>query len=287
MNAPAGVLELSLRLCLFVFMAGSLLEMGLGLSAQEALKGLRDRRFLAHGVLFGLLLGPLLAWTLTRILPLEEPYAVGLLMLGMAPCAPFLPALVKRAGGDMAYAPAMLLLTAIGTVLMMTLAAPLLLTGLTLEAWTIARPLFVMVLLPLLVGMLVFGAAPGFAAAIRPSVRRGAAVAAIALLVLCLLLYGRGFADSLGSFAMGSQLLFLSLLTAVSHGCARGLGQAQRSVLSLGLAMRNVGAAIAPLLVAPAVDPRAIVMVALGVPVQLAWSLLAAAWFARDVPARR
>ncbi|UPY39307.1 hypothetical protein LHU95_06330 [Sediminicoccus sp. KRV36] len=74
-----------------------MLEMGLGLSATEALKGLRNRHFLAYGAVFGLVLGPLLAWLLTRIVPLEEPYAVGLLMLGMAPCAPFLPALVTRA----------------------------------------------------------------------------------------------------------------------------------------------------------------------------------------------
>lgn len=286
MTEPDGLLNLLLRLCLVVFMAGSLLDMGLGLSAREALKGLRDLRFLTYDVVFGLLLGPLLAWLLTRIVPLEEPYAIGLLMLGMAPCAPFLPALVNRARGDMAYAPAMLLLTAIGTVPMMLLAAPLLLTGLTLDAWKIARPLVVMLLLPLLVGMLVFGAAPSFAGLIRPAIQRGAAVAAVALLALCLLLYGRGFIGSFGSFAIATQFLFLALLTAAGHFLARGLGPAQRSVLSLGLATRNVGAAVAPLLAAANVDPRAIVMVVLGVPVQIAWSFMAAAWFAREMRPR-
>ncbi|MBX9748358.1 MAG: hypothetical protein K5Q68_01970 [Roseococcus sp.] len=276
-----------MRLSLFVFMAGSLLEMGLGLSVKEALKGLRNRRFLAYGVVYGLLLGPVLAWLLTRIIPLDEPYAVGLLMLGMAPCAPFLPALVKQAHGDMAYVPAMLLLTALGTVAMMTLAAPLLLTGLTLKAWTIARPLVFMVLLPLLLGMLIFGATPRLAVAIRPAIRRCAAIAAVVLLVLCLVLYGRGFASSFGSFAIGTQFLFLGLLTAASYDLSPGLGQAQRSVMALGLATRNVGAAIAPLLAAPDVDPRTIVMVALGVPVQIAWSLMAAAWFARAARPRR
>ena len=87
---------------------------------------------------------------------------------------------------------------------------------------------------------------------------------------------------TIGSFAIGAQFLFLGLLTATSYRFSRGLGQAQRSVLALGLATRNAGAAIAPLLAAPDIDQRAIVMVALGVAQQIACGLAAAAWFARD-----
>ncbi len=50
----------------------------------------------------------------------------------------------------------------------------------------------------------------------------------------------------------------------------------------LGLGTRNVGAAVAPLLAAAELDPRATVMVVLGVPLQILVSLVAAAWFARD-----
>jgi BASS family bile acid:Na+ symporter len=276
------ILTSALRVLLFIFMAGSLLEMGLGLSGRDALKGLRDPRFLTYGVAFSFVLGPLLAWVLTRIIPLDQPYAVGLLLLAMAPCAPFLPALVNRARGDIRYAPAMLLLSAIGTVVLMTAAAPLLVPDLALDAWTIARPLVIMVLLPLLVGMALFGFMPALAAAIRPGVKRGSTIAAVALLVLCVVMYGPDFISTIGSFAIGAQFLFLGLLTAISYRFSRGLGQAQRSVLALGLATRNVGAAIAPLLAAPDIDQRAIVMVALGVPLQIACGLVAAAWFARD-----
>ena len=44
---------------------------------------------------------------------------------------------------------------------------------------------------------------------------------------------------------------------------------------------RNIGAALAPLFAIPDVDQRAIVMVALGVPMQTIFSLLAASWFSR------
>ncbi len=276
-----GTLTLALKVLVLVFMAGSLLEMGLGLSLTEALKGLRDFRFLAYAVLFAFLLGPLLAWQLTRIIPLDAPYASGLLLLSLAPCAPFLPMMVGRARGDMGYVPAMLLLCAVGTVVLMPLAVPLLVAGMEAGAWTIARPLLLMVLVPLLAGLLLHHAAAPFAAACRPLVKRIAGMAALGLLALCTVMYGRGFVSSFGSFAIGTMVLYLGLLTAAGYGLSCGLAQSQRSVLALGLGTRNVGAAVAPLLAASDIDPRATVMVVLGVPLQLLVSLAAAAWFAR------
>jgi BASS family bile acid:Na+ symporter len=276
------VLPVALKLLVLVFMAGSLLEMGLGLSVTEAMKGLRNLRFLLYGIVLTFVLGPLLAWLLTRIIPLEPPYAIGLLLLGMTPCAPFLPVMVNRAQGDIGYAPAMLLLAAVGTVLLMPVAVPLVVTGLVVDAATIARPLLVMVLLPLLVGLAVHRAAPALAASIRPTVKRVSGIAAVGLLALCAVMFGRGLVSTFGSFAIGTQVLYLGLLAMAGYLFPRGLPQGQRSVLGLGLATRNVGAAIAPLLAATEIDPRAIVMVVLSVPLQVLCSLVAAAWFARD-----
>ncbi|WP_237216981.1 bile acid:sodium symporter family protein [Falsiroseomonas oryziterrae] len=282
MDVSDGALALALKVLLVIFMAGSLLEMGLGLSVTQALKGLRSPRFLGYGVFFAFVMGPLLAWALTALIPLDRSYAIGLLLLGMAPAAPFLPTMVDRARGDIGYTPAMLLLSAAGTLLLMPAAVPLLLPGVAVDAWTIARPLLLMVLLPLLIGLAVFRAAPAFAATIRPGIKRLTGIAAVALLAVCLVMYGRGFLSTVGSFAIATQVLFLGLLTAASYRLSRGLPQAQRSVLGLGICTRNVGAAVAPLLAAPGMDPRAIVMVVLGVPVQILCSLAAAAWFARD-----
>lgn len=276
-----GILLPALKLLVLVFMAGSLLEMGLGLSVTDALTGLRNRIFLAYGVVFAFVIGPLLAWMLTRIIPLEPPYAIGLMLLGLTPCAPFLPVMVNRAQGDIGYAPAMLLLASVGTVVLMPVAVPLLVPGLAVDAWTIARPLLVMVFLPLLLGLALFHFAPSVADRTRPTVRRVAGIAAVALLALCAVIFGRGFVSTFGSFAIGTQVLFLGLLTAAGYGLPRGLTQAQRSVLGLGLGTRNLGAAIAPLLTVHGIDERAIVMVVLGVPLQILCSLLAAAWFAR------
>jgi BASS family bile acid:Na+ symporter len=274
-------LDLLLQLSLVLFMAGSLLDMGMGLSLSAALFGLRNPRFLAGGLVFGFVLGPALAWLLTRIIPLQPSHATGLILLGLTPCAPFLPLMVARAQGDARCTAAMLVIAAIGSVAMMPVAVPLLAPGFAADAWAIARPLLLLVLLPLLAGMAMFRASPAVAAAMQPFVRMCVTFSIVALLLLSTFIYWRGALAAVGSFAIAAQFLFLGTMTASAYGLGLGLPQAQRSVLGLGVCTRNVGAALAPLLSAATVDERAVVMVVLAVPIQIIVALVAARWFAR------
>ena len=80
-----------LKITVVIFMAGNLLELGLRLNLTEALRGLRDVRFVTLSVLWAFVLCPGLAYGLTLVIPLTPPYAMGLILLGLAPCAPLLP----------------------------------------------------------------------------------------------------------------------------------------------------------------------------------------------------
>jgi BASS family bile acid:Na+ symporter len=148
----AEVLPDLLKLTLVVFMVGNLLDMGLRLKLDEALAGLRNVRFVAFSLLWGFVLCPALAVLLAKSLPLAHPYAIGLVLLGMTPCAPFLPPMVERARGDMGYAAAFMLLASVVTVGYMPFAVPLLVKGLSADTWTIAKPLILFLLVPLAVG---------------------------------------------------------------------------------------------------------------------------------------
>jgi BASS family bile acid:Na+ symporter len=57
----------------------------------------------AISLLVDWLLDPAFPWLLTRLLPIHPAYADGLLLIGLAPAAPFLPMMVRRAGGDLGY----------------------------------------------------------------------------------------------------------------------------------------------------------------------------------------
>jgi hypothetical protein len=66
--------------------------------------------------------------------------------------------------------------------------------------------------------------------------------------------------------------------TVGSYRLCAGLTPEQRSVVGLGACTRNLGAALTPLLAVNA-DSRTTVMIALGVPITLLVTALAARWF--------
>lgn len=283
----SNLLALALKVSLLIFMAGNLLDMGLRLKLQEALHGLRNARFVMFSILWGFILCPALGYLLTKVIPLEDPYAIGLILLAMAPCAPFLPMMADKARADLAYAAAFMLLASVVTVAYMPLMVPIMVKGLTASTWTIAKPLLFFLMVPLAIGMTVQHAFAAMALRIEPFVKKTTTIATLVMLVLCIVIYGKGFIGAVGTYAIGTQILFFTIATTASYYLSPGLTHGQKSVLSLGMSTRNLGAAFAPLFAISSVDQRAIVMVALGVPMQTIFSLLAASWFARRVSVRQ
>ena len=172
-----------------------------------------------------------------------------------------------------------MLLTAAGTVVFMPLAIPLLIPGLDVGPWAIARPLLVMVLLPLAVGMAVLRLSPPVAGRARPVIKKATLVATIATGILCVVVYGKGLLGIGGSLAVASQVLFFGAMTTGSHWLGAGLPSERRIVLSAGMATRNLGAALAPLFAMASVDQRAVVMVVLGLPLMVVFARLSVRWF--------
>ena len=279
-----GTLQSFLTLSIVIFMVASFLDMGLRLELEEALRGLRNVRFVALSLLAGFLMCPALAYVLIQVIPLERPYAIGMILVGMTPCGPFLPMMVDRARGDLAYAAALMLLASVGTAIYMPLAVPLLVQGLSADPWAIAKPLLLFILVPLLIGIALRYTSAPLAAKLQPVIKTTVGFSTILLVVFIVILYGRGFVSAIGSYAFGTQILFFSLTIAATYGLSLGLPETQRSVLTLGMSTRNLGAALAPLLSVQDVDQYAIVMVAIGVPMQIITSILAARWFANRAP---
>jgi BASS family bile acid:Na+ symporter len=257
------------KVSLAIFMAGSLLEMGLRLSIPDALRGLRSTRFVAHTLVWSFVFCPLLAYVLTLVLPLEAPFAIGLILLGMAPCAPFVPMMVDKAKGDLGFTAAFMLLASVGTVVCMPLTVPLLAKGLTADAWAIAKPLLLVVLLPMAAGVLIRRYRDALASKIMPFVKKGAGAAGLVWAVLCLVIYGKSLLGVAGSFAVASQLLFFGIVFICTYWLSFGLRHEQKIVLSIGVTTRNLGACMAPLLSVPDMDQRATLMLVLALPIMV------------------
>jgi len=140
------------KIVVLIFTVSNLAAMGLELNPKEAINALKNLRFVLLILVWGWVAGPAIAYLLTKVIPLSEPHAAGPLLISMAPTAPFFPLMVSKARGDMSSAGAFILVATVGTVVFLPLMVPLLIKGLTVNAWALAKPLLTMLLLPLMVG---------------------------------------------------------------------------------------------------------------------------------------
>ena len=144
----------------------------------------------------------------------------------------------------------------------------------------IGRPLLLFILMPLAIGSTVRHISPLIASRCSPLVKRITGIATVLMLGLTLVIYGKRFLGLVGTYAIAAQILFVAVVTLFAFWLGSGLKEEQRSVLTIGMCTRNIGAAFAPLITA-GTDARAIVMVAFAVPVTLLASYVAASWLAR------
>ena len=243
-----------------IFTVSNLAAMGLQVRVPEVAVALRNKKSLALIFVWGWVLGPAVGYLITRILPLAEPYVVVVFLCSLAPCAPFLQQMVSKARGDMGFAGAFVPLVMVGTVVLMPMMAPLLITGVTISTMALAKPLLLTILLPLIIGAAVRHYADKAATKIFPAVKGLALISTLLTIVSCLVLYGRGMLDTAGELALLSMTLFMVGMGLITYRFGFGMKQSQRSVMALGMGTRNIAAVLAAALAIPGADPRIVVM---------------------------
>jgi BASS family bile acid:Na+ symporter len=82
------------------FVVSSMLAQGAGLTISQIFEPLRSPRIVVLALLANFVLMPLGAFVLAKLLWLDEPFGIALLLLGCAAGAPFLPKLAELAKGN-------------------------------------------------------------------------------------------------------------------------------------------------------------------------------------------
>ena len=152
MNAVMQFLQTTFGPLVLIFTVSNLATMGLQVRMPEVMVALRNKKSLALIFVWGWVLGPAFGYLITKVLPLAEPYVVVVFLASLAPVAPFLQQMVAKARGDMGFAGALVPLVMVGTVVLMPLMAPLLIKGVTISTSSLAKPLLLTILLPLIIG---------------------------------------------------------------------------------------------------------------------------------------
>ena len=255
-------------------------SMGLELNLSETIKALRSPRLVILTLVWSWILGPALAILITKTLPLSDAHATGLLLFSLAPTAPMLPILIRKAKADMDVSAAMMPLAVVGTVILMPLIAPILIPGVSVSSLALAKQLILTVLLPLVAGVLIKVYANRVADKIFPYFKKLAGLTTLILLAFTVIMYGRELLNALGSFAVAAQVLFIVVIAFGSYVIGFGMSQTQRSALALGICSRNGGAMFVAFAAFPVQDPNVLVMILLAVPVPVVVWLLLARYFA-------
>jgi len=232
---------------------------GLGLSVRDIVAPLRRLRLVLLAVIANFVAAPGIAFALTKVFSLDRSHATGLLLLGGAAGAPFLPKLAEVAKGDIAFSVGLMLILMVGSVVFMPIALPLLIPGLSPDPWPLLRPLLFTMLLPLAGGVAVKSRLERWAARLRPAfgaISNASMLAAVALLI------GLNFGAMLGTFGTGAVavgIVFVSLSLAVGLALG-GPAPGTRSVLGLGTGQRNVAAALLIATQSFAEEPGVVIM---------------------------
>ena len=277
------VLDAVLKITLVIFMFGNMLDLGLRLDLPKALHGLRDVRFVILTLFWGYVVCPALGYLMAVTLPLSPGYAMALVLVAIAPGNPFLAVSVSKARGDVNYAASFMLLASAVTVVYMPFMVPVLVKGLSATPWMIAKPMLAFILLPMVVGVIFKLRWESIAAKVQPFVKKATGLDTLAMVTLLLVVYGKGLISSVGTFALGSQIVLVAVIAAAAYWLGFGMPKAQKQILVLGLCARNVGAAMAPLFIVPNVDPDAIMATgALGTLVVIGSGLAIASIFAKS-----
>lgn len=237
------LLQTGAKAAVLIFVVSSMLAMGLSLTISQVIAPLRNGRLVFLTLLANFVLLPLAAIAFARLLQLETPHGIGLLLLGMSAGAPFLPKLTEIAKGNMAFAVGMMVLLMVVTVGYLPIVLPLLLEGVSVDPAKIARSLILMMLFPLALGLVLKARYERAAARMQPVFNR---ISNLSFILLAVLLLAANIGNVIEVFGTGG-ILAGAFLIAAGFGIGwllGGPGNDTKRVMALGTAQRNVSAAI-------------------------------------------
>src|SRR5438093_10601463 len=237
------LLQKASSVAMLAFVLSSMLAMGLNLTVGQIITPLRNVRLVTLSLLVNFVLMPLAATGLATLLRLDEPLGIGLLLLGSAAGAPFLPKLAQIARGNLAFAVGLMVLLMVITVGYLPLVLPLLLPGVSVNPAKVARSLFLLMLLPLAGALVVRARFAEVAARTKPVLDRLSNLSLILLVLLITVANVNNVLAVFGTRGILAGLLFIAIGFVLGWFLG-GPDINTRRVLALGTAQRNIAAAL-------------------------------------------
>jgi BASS family bile acid:Na+ symporter len=152
MNEIIPILD---KIAFLAFVVATMFGTGLKLTVQQIWQPLRNIRLVVLSLLTNFVLVPLFVYLLLQVIPVNEPVKDGLIIMALASGPPALPKLAQIVKGNLAFSTGLMMMLMFGTVFYMPILLPSVLQGVEVNSWDIAKPLILMMLTPLGIGLLI------------------------------------------------------------------------------------------------------------------------------------
>jgi BASS family bile acid:Na+ symporter len=152
MNEIIPILD---KIAFLAFVVATMFGTGLKLTVQQIWQPLRNIRLVVLSLLTNFVLVPLFVYLLLQVIPVNEPVKDGLIIMALASGPPALPKLAQIVKGNLAFSTGLMMMLMFGTVFYMPIVLPSVLQGVEVNSWDIAKPLILMMLTPLGIGLLI------------------------------------------------------------------------------------------------------------------------------------
>lgn len=227
---------------LLVFIIASVTSVGFNLTVAQIVSSLPWRTVVA-AIGGNFVIVPLCAVWISKSLSLDEAHAAGLILLGTAAGAPFLPMLIETASGDVAASVALTMLLLVVSPFYLPLVLPRIIAGISVDAWPIARSLIVSMIVPLAAALFVKARHPSWAARLLPTCRIVSRISLAVAIILIASMHFRTVGNLLGSHIILASLIFMGVCFGIGN-ILGGRSRDRRQVLGLGTVTRNYSVAI-------------------------------------------
>ncbi len=236
------ILQIIFKISVLVFVVGSMVAMGLGLTVKQIIEPLKDIKLVVLSLIANFILVPLFVYGITMVLPLSEGYETGLILLSIAAGAPFLPKLADIAKSNVPFSIGLMLLLMVVTIFYLPLVLPYLLKGAEVSSWEIAKSLIITMLTPLIIALLIRAYAEKIAKVLKNIFEKLTNIALLTLTVSLVVLNATHLISMVG-IPLVAILVFLVGAMVIGYFLS-GKDKATKVVSSLGTGQRNISAAV-------------------------------------------
>jgi bile acid:Na+ symporter, BASS family len=236
--------ETAVEVATTIFVLSTMFSIGMELSLDQLLAALRKRRLMAKSLVINLVAVPVLAYLLVRPISVEAGYAAGIVLIAVAPGAPFGPKFAEISNSDIEFASGLMAVLGIISVVTIPVSLALLLPGnVTVDPLAIGWMIFGIQLLPLLAGMGLDFRYSSVTDWLHPPVQRLSDLSFLFLIGLLLAAYSGEMFSLIGTGTLFVSVVIIAASLVLGYVLG-GPGRNTREVLATTTAARNAAIAL-------------------------------------------